>query len=292
MNDKQKAALDRRIDRSLARRGDEDYKLSVFIRIGESDLYDYEPTVRAVLKEIAYMAVKDDIKGIGHPAGRENVDYEGWCYAKQKTLALRVGCDEDTVQKAATRLVKDGVLHKRTYRDKYKRLHCEYKVIESAVDARKRTGERKPAGRKAPKTAFKKKGADNAIDKTSDKFVGETHPALDRMAPGVVPGEHPALDREDIRSGVGRPSGIMSEKGGSLVRPSGGLREGGSVSTPPSGLAEEPSSLRSANQNQNPAQVGARSRTYPKSLLTPEIADALFQAPDEEPAEPRRDFDL
>jgi len=201
-------AIDRRADRACARRGDEDAPpVSLYIRVSESDLYDWDITTRAILKEIAYMQAWEELPETDRPPHSPFKTYKGWCYGRQRYLAERVGTHEDTAQKAFERMEADGVIRVRRYTDKYKRKHCEYQIIETMVDARKRTGDRKPAGRKAPKTAFK--SADKSDVRSADK---SDHPVMDREPSGNGSVDHPVMDRLTTRQRIGRPTDPQSEK--------------------------------------------------------------------------------
>jgi hypothetical protein len=117
-------------------------KLSLFIRIGMSTLYDWHPAARAILKEIAFMTVKGE-GDLMKPSAecRKDIPYDGWCWASEKTLALRVGCDDRTIRRTIARLKKDTIIHVRTWRDKFGRPHNEYEILEAVVDAARRDPE-------------------------------------------------------------------------------------------------------------------------------------------------------
>jgi hypothetical protein len=119
--------------------GGETGKLSLFIRIGMSTLYDWEPAVRAVLKEIAFMTVQGE-GDLMKPSAecRKDIPYDGWCWASEKTLAMRVGCSERWVREALRRFGKDTIMHFRQWRDKFGRPHNEYHILEATVDAAQR----------------------------------------------------------------------------------------------------------------------------------------------------------
>jgi hypothetical protein len=161
--------MTRRVERHLARDGREGYKLQLYIRISESDLYDWDITARAILHEIAYMRVQvaptieeepKNLKALrATPSRSPFTDYENWCWASQETLAERVGTTRFTVSKKIKKMLKDKVLFKRQWTETiseggYTVEHFEYKVNEDEVDAHQRTGERKPKGRKPGTKAF------------------------------------------------------------------------------------------------------------------------------------------
>jgi len=119
----------------------EEGKLSLYIRIGTSTLYDWQPAIKSTLKEIAFMRVQ------GAPAGarvkprdpsRKTINYEDWCWAGEKTLAQRLGTSERSIQRHIAALKKDGVIEVRTWRDKWGHQHNEYKINEQIVDDNQR----------------------------------------------------------------------------------------------------------------------------------------------------------
>ena len=247
--------IERRAERARARRGDEDAApLPLFIRIGESDLYDWDIMTRAVFKEVAYMQAREELPEQDRPPYSPFTTYKGWCYAKQRYLAERVGTHEDTAQKALDRMERDGVLKVRRYKDKYGRKHCEYQIIESVVDAHQRTGARKPAGRKAPKTAFK------SADKSSDKFVGASdHTVTDRETSDNGSVDHPVIDREIIRQRIGIPTDPQSEKNGLQFVSEFGVKERQQSTPPtasPSGDVVVATLLQKQEQRQNQPRQG------------------------------------
>lgn len=112
---------------------------SEFIRIGESDLYDWEPTRRAVLMMIAFMQCNDEgaaAKVSEHSPFKGN--YTGWCFASQKRLAFRIGCSERWVRDCIRRFQKDGVLKVRQRVDHMGYKHDEYSVDSEVVTAHQR----------------------------------------------------------------------------------------------------------------------------------------------------------
>jgi hypothetical protein len=123
---------------------------SQYIRIGESDLYDYEPVRRAILKEIAFMQVNDEQTQIPKDSpfkGR----YEGWCYASERRLANRVGTTEGYVRECVRLMEKDGVIETREWRDPRGFPHQEYHVVEEVVTAHQRAEGYMEYERKTPR---------------------------------------------------------------------------------------------------------------------------------------------
>ena len=135
-------AIDRanaRVDRQKARyRRDEDDandpELNLYIRIAQSTIYPWKPTLKAVLKEIAYLRVQGETL-MFRPYERRDpkIPYSGWCYASEEYLARRCSCSSKTIQRAVRQLKEDGVIHIRTWRDKRGRPHNEYFIIEETI---------------------------------------------------------------------------------------------------------------------------------------------------------------
>lgn len=177
-------AENRRFERRRAREGRGDKPLSMYIRVAESDLYDWDVTSRSILKEIAYLAVKDvgdEDKKVraarATPINSPYKDYEGWCWAKQDYLAERVGCDEKTVCRKLGVMEEDCVVIVRSYKtrraeDGYAVEHHEYRINDEMVDAHQRTGKRKPKGRKPGTKAFKKSGDKSVGHKATEVTAG------------------------------------------------------------------------------------------------------------------------
>jgi hypothetical protein len=141
MNEKQQKSFDRRLQRAVARSGnDEDEKLSLFIRVAESRIYNGKPVLKALLKEVIFMRMRDlhenDLRiPKWTPWSKDYRKYEGWCYASQEYLAGRVGCEHTYANKALKKIIKDGYLKSRRWRDKNGRWHKQYFPDESAIDA-------------------------------------------------------------------------------------------------------------------------------------------------------------
>jgi len=72
--------------------------MSEFIRIATSDLYDFNPGVRATLREIALLQVTKEDASVPEESPFKG-DYIGWCWMSQKNLALRVGKSESQVHR-------------------------------------------------------------------------------------------------------------------------------------------------------------------------------------------------
>lgn len=130
--------------------------MSEFIRIGQSDLYDWQETRRAVLKEIAFLQVNDEKTKV--PANSPfKGRYTGWCYASQKFIACRAGCSERWVRDCVKVFEEDGVIETRTWTDHLGYPHKEYHVIEDVVTARQRPKEYLEEDRNRPQRGGNKK---------------------------------------------------------------------------------------------------------------------------------------
>lgn len=143
MDTKQRKSLDRHVQRVIARSGvDEDEKLSLFIRVAESNIYQGKPVLKALLKEVIYLRMTDLHEGDlripkGTPWSKDYKKYEGWCYARQEYLANRVGCEPTYASKALKQIIKDGYLKTRRYRDKRDGAwHKQYFPDEAFIDAK------------------------------------------------------------------------------------------------------------------------------------------------------------
>jgi hypothetical protein len=132
--------IDARCDRQKYKDSDgEAGELGLSIRIGTSTLYDFKPTMKSLLLMIAFMSVKGEgIRMKPRDKSRERIDYNGWCWASEKYLAMRCGISERTVRRLIDKLKKDTVIEVRTWRDSWGRPHNEYRIIEAEVDAAQR----------------------------------------------------------------------------------------------------------------------------------------------------------
>jgi hypothetical protein len=140
MDEKQRKSFDRSIQRAVARSGnDEDEKLSLFIRVAESQIYNGKPLHKALLKEVIFLRLHDlhdgDLRIPKHtPWSKDFRKYEGWCYASQGYLANRVGCVRETANRRLKQIVKDGYLKTRKWRGKNGSWHKQYFPDEWAID--------------------------------------------------------------------------------------------------------------------------------------------------------------
>jgi len=111
--------------------------MSDFIRIGTSDLYDWEPVRRAVLREIAFLQQNDEDKKTPEDSPFAG-DYVGWCWASQRYIAARVGNSEDYIHECVKLFEKDGVIKVREWVDSMGFPHSEYQIVSQVVEAHQR----------------------------------------------------------------------------------------------------------------------------------------------------------
>jgi len=130
--------------------------MSEFIRIGQSDLYDWQETRRAVLKEIAFLQVNDEKTKVPHNSPYKG-RYTGWCYASQKFIACRTGCSERWVRDCVKVFEEDGVIETRKWIDHLGYPHKEYHVIEDVVTTHQRPKEYLEEDRNRPQRGGNKK---------------------------------------------------------------------------------------------------------------------------------------
>ncbi|MGA8733703.1 MAG: hypothetical protein WB558_07255 [Terriglobales bacterium] len=118
---------------------------SDFIQVQQSDLYDWNRGLRAVLSTIAFMQATKENPNYPKDSPWKD-DYVGWCYASQAYLARRVGGSERQLRRDIARMEKDGAITVREWTDSNGRPHCEYHVNEDVVQAHKR-----PDDKEAPR---------------------------------------------------------------------------------------------------------------------------------------------
>jgi hypothetical protein len=207
----------------------EEGKLSLYIRIGTSTLYDWQPAIKSTLKEIAFMRVQ------GAPAGtrvkprdpsRKTINYEDWCWASEKTLAQRSGCSERSTQRHIAALKKDGVIEVRTWRDKWGHQHNEYKINEQIVDDNQRPDDgsrarcewkvRKPNSSWFSKTNQPKRKTNSRPTQESLTNMSESTEAtrhLVRSPNDTLSVAHPSACPSPTRHLVGEPTDKLSVEG-------------------------------------------------------------------------------
>jgi len=156
---------------------------SDFIAVGESDLYDYDVTRRAVLKEIAFMQQKDEDKKT--PEGSPFTDYVGWCWASQRYIAARVGTTDGYVQQSTTLFEKDDVIECREWTDEWGTNHTEYRIKREKVDEHKRPEGHLKKERKRPRRGGNKSAntgsfrpGNTAANKGADHPPSQPYPAM------------------------------------------------------------------------------------------------------------------
>jgi hypothetical protein len=253
--------------------------LPLYIRIGKSTLYDYNRGVRATLKEIAYMAVNGD-GSFAHPSDeRKNVDYEGWCWARQAYLAERVGCSERQVNSDIAQFVRDGVIETRGWTDKYGHRHTEYKVVAAVVDASQRvegqerrrptsrvyaankgsfSNENQPAKHATPTPisrvhhdANKSNGINKGPDLSREQGLGEQQKPHEVSAVAHKKSQPSPYETSAVTHKKSQPSATAETavKGVEFVRSSVRVSGGGVSTTPLRGAASTPSLAREERDN-------------------------------------------
>jgi len=104
-------------------------------KIVESGLYDWNPTARFLLNQIAVMRMDEDSNYPDDAPSKYKADKVDWCWLSQHGLALRMGVSESTVHRLIKRFRKDGVIFYRDWTDDYGTPHAEYKINEEVLDA-------------------------------------------------------------------------------------------------------------------------------------------------------------
>jgi len=134
--------IDARVARQEARRSEGDKELGLYIRISESSIYEWKPTLKSLLLQICYLRVKGETL-LFRPKERRDpkIAYSGWCYAGEEYLAERVGCSGRQIRRMVKTLKQDGVVLVRTWRDSWGRPHNEYFIVEEVIDKYKRDAE-------------------------------------------------------------------------------------------------------------------------------------------------------
>jgi len=163
------------------RKGKNREVLSEYIRIGQSDLYDYEPVRRAVLKEIAFLQVHDEQTKIPKNSPFKG-QYEGWCYASQRFLAYRVGTTEGYVRNAVAMMEKDGVITTRLWKDSMGYPHQEYHVEEQVVTEHQREEDYMEYERKQPRRGGNKQ-ANKGSFKLGNRVRATAHDSRSHRTP-------------------------------------------------------------------------------------------------------------
>jgi hypothetical protein len=270
MNDSQQRLdngkrLKARLERMQAKRDGNEADLGLYIRIGQSSLYDWKPTFRSILLMICYMTVQGD-STIAKPKvkSRKYVDYDGWCWASQETLAMRVGCCERWVREAIKQFKADGVIEIRTWRDRWGRPHNEYRIVESKVDEAQRDFEEpRPKceykARKPNSGTFSKSHQPKRITFKSLDFSSETTEAigsLGREPQEALPVGHRKARPSPIGTLAREPQEVTAVEVGFGVGVELEVPNGGARRTYPASRGQTSLSLRSKTETQNQNRGG------------------------------------
>lgn len=221
--------------------------LSEFIRIQTSDLYDYNPGVRATLSTIAFLQVNDENAPVPEESPYKG-DYVGWCYASQGYLAYRVGKSESQIQRDIQTFVNDDVILIREWHDTKGYHHLEYHVREEVVTAHQREiGDPRPKRNKRVYTTNK-----GSFSSTNQP---KSHLASQPLPPSISAVSHLASHPSAIQHVSREATAEMPLEGvdlGGFV--SGGKR--GRLSASPSLRSEREPVASSEEQNQNQNRSG------------------------------------
>ena len=86
-------------------------------KIVESSLYDWNPTARFLLNQLAVMRMDEDSNYPDDAPPKCKADKKDWCWLSQHSLALRMGVSESTVHRLIKMFRKHGVIHYRDWAD-------------------------------------------------------------------------------------------------------------------------------------------------------------------------------
>src|SRR5450755_2390510 len=86
-------------------------------KIVESSLYDWNPTARFLLREIAVMRMDEDSNYPDDAPEKFKADKVDWCWLSQFGLGLRIGVSESTVHRLIQTFREDGVIFYRDWWD-------------------------------------------------------------------------------------------------------------------------------------------------------------------------------
>lgn len=196
--------------------------MSEFIRVQMSDLYDFNPGVRATLSTIAFLQVNDEHAHVPEDSPFKD-DYVGWCWASQDYLAKRVGKSLSQLKRDIVRFERDGVLKVRAWRDSNGYPHNEYHVDEDSVTAHQR-----PKDKDAPRPA--RSSRDYKTNKGS--FSTENQPKS-QVASQPLPSSIPAVDRvpsQPSPDSISREGQVASHTLSTAEMPLKGVDPGGCFS--------------------------------------------------------------
>jgi hypothetical protein len=132
-------------------------------KIVESSLYDWNPTARFLLSQIAILRMDEDSNYPEDAPESCKADKKDWCWMSQHGLALRLGVHESTVHKLIKRFRKDDTIFYREWVDDHGTPHAEYKINEAKLDANQRPsqnrGVERPKRSNRDYKAYENKGA-------------------------------------------------------------------------------------------------------------------------------------
>jgi hypothetical protein len=249
--------------------------MSEFIRVGQSDLYDYEPVRRAVLKEIAFMQVHDEKTKIPKNTPFKG-QYEGWCYASQRFLANRAGTTEGYVRNCVKLMEDDGVITTRLWHDPMGYPHQEYHVQEEVVTAHQRPEGYMEYERKEPRRGGNKQ-ANKGSFQLGNKVRATAHDSRSQRTPQPTATAHGSRNPPHSTAVAPPHTAADSETAAGCdkyVVGSGGLNHQGvsglEGTTTASEEASAPSALR-AGGGRAPSGVGTV--TPNQNLKTPNVMD-------------------
>jgi hypothetical protein len=138
-------------------------KKSLGRKIVESSLYDWNPTARSLLSQIAVMRMDEDSNYPEDAPEKCKADKKDWCWMSQHSLGLRIGSSESTVHRLIKRFRKDGTIFYREWFDDHGTPHAEYKINEKVFDANQRPsqsrGVERPKRSDRDYKAYNNKGA-------------------------------------------------------------------------------------------------------------------------------------
>ncbi len=157
---KEKMARFRKLEKEVAEK-----EHSLPRKIVESSLYDWHPSARFLLTQLAVLAMDEDSDYPDEAPEKHKQDKVGWCWMSQAKLGLRVGLSESQVQRLLKQFLNDKVIDYRYWHDDHHAMHAEYKVKEDVVDAYQRPSqnydvERPPRYQKSRKGTSSKRQRD------------------------------------------------------------------------------------------------------------------------------------
>ena len=153
--------------RLLRERGLE--KMSLPIRIQESELFDFDPTARMTMLVIALgqRKEKEDYSDtwIQEDCPWTAEEMVGWCDFSQWRLSQRVGTTEHNLQRVIEKLEAKDVILIETWLDSNNARHNRYKIVEDKIDANQRPERKMQSDR--PATKRRLRAVDSSRPRTS-----------------------------------------------------------------------------------------------------------------------------